>query len=163
MHKLTFGNLLKRYRKRAGFKTLASFADALADEGLVYSESILSRWQKGSRLPSDRKVYIIILKVLIAYGVIVNIYQANQMFSLAGKGFLSVKEVKELLGDGDLELNMNLYKEAHGNDEIEEKLVKISLVLPRNLSQYLGWVSGQYETSKAEVFRGLIDKDINAS
>ncbi|MDH5532822.1 MAG: helix-turn-helix domain-containing protein [Candidatus Pacebacteria bacterium] len=163
MQQITFGTLLKRYRKRAGFKTLASFADALADEGLVYSESILSRWQKGSRLPSDRKVYIIILRVFIAYGVIKNIYQANQLLSLANKGFLSSIELKELLGEGDLELDMNLYEEDHDNDEIEEKLVKISLVLPKNMSKYLDWVSGQYETSKAEVFRGLIDNDINSN
>lgn len=161
MQKVSFGKLLKSYRKRAGFKTLASFADALADEGLIYSESILSRWQKDSRLPKDRTVFLIILKVLIVNGAIINIYQANRLLSIAGKGFLSTEEVKELLIDDDLELDMNLYEEQSIEDS-EEKLVKMSLVLPRRMDKYLDWVSEQYQTTKAEVFRELINKKIDS-
>jgi hypothetical protein len=161
MKEFTFGSLLKRYRKRAGFRTLSNFADALADEGLVYSESVLSRWQKDSRLPKDRMVFIIIIRVLIAYGAISNIYQANKLLSSAGQGFLSSDEVSELLSRDELELNMSLYQE-NTNIEEDEKLVKIALILPRNMNKYLDWVSDQYETSKAEVFRKLINQEIKS-
>lgn len=160
MQKVTFGQLLKKYRKKAGLKTLSKFADALADEGLVYSESILSRWQKDKRLPKDRQVFIVILKVLIAYGAITNIFQANKLLSCADKGYLSSDEVKDLLVDDELELDMSLYQQEEHT--VNKKLVKISLVLPRSMNRYLEWVSEQYETSKAEVFRDLIDKDIKS-
>jgi hypothetical protein len=162
MKETTFGELLKKYRKRAGFKTLANFANALADEGLIYSDSILSRWQKNSRLPSDRKVYLIIFRILISYGAITNIAQANKLLSAANKGFLSGEEIKELLVKDDLKLTMSLYEDEENYIDNEEKLIRVSLVLPKNLNRYLDWVSNQYSQSKAEIFREIIDKKIKA-
>lgn len=163
MKKIKFGTLLKRYRTLSGLKTLSSFADALADEGLVFSESILSRWQKGSRLPRDRKIFIVIIKIFIIKGSIKNIYQANNLLAAAGKGYLSFEEVQSLLVSDGLNLNMNLCDQVIDTDEAEQKQIKISLSLPRNMDRYLDWLSDQYKTSKAQVFRDVIDKSLNDS
>lgn len=76
MQKPTFGGLLKRMRKAAGYRTLSQFADALSDLGLIYSESLLSRWQQDSRLPRDRVVYLKLIELFI---------QKKTIFSFAKK------------------------------------------------------------------------------
>lgn len=159
MQEHTFGHLLKRYRKRAGFKTLKHLADALADEGLIYSESLFSRWQKDLRLPKDRDVFVILIKVFVEHKAINNVYQANQFLAAAGMGYLSPREVNLLLTRGNLELEMSLYEQGSGIAS-DDQLVKISLVLPKHLDRYLDWVSYQYKTSKAETLRQILDKKI---
>lgn len=159
MQELTFGDLLKRYRKLAGFKTLKQLADALADEGLIYSESLLSRWQKDSRLPKDRQVFLILIRLFVRRQAMGNIYEVNQLLSLAGMGFLSPDEVGSLLVGKNLELEMHLYDQS-ADSVVDGGLVRISLVLPRNLNRYLDWVSSQYKTSKAEVFRKMLDRQM---
>lgn len=159
MQELTFGNLLKKYRQLAGFKTLKQFVDALTDEGLIYSESLVSRWQKDSRLPRDRGVFLILIKIFISHQAIKNIYEANQLLSSAGMGYLSPSEVDLLLNSGDMELEMNLYEKKLRAQE--NRFIKISLTLPKNLDRYLEWVSSQYKTSKAESLRQILDKQIS--
>jgi len=164
MQELTFGELLKRYRQQAGFKTIKQLVDALTDEGLIYSESLLSRWQKDLRLPKDRDVFLILIKIFISHKAIQNVYQANQFLAAAGMGYLSPSEVHLLLSKGELELEMELceqnFDRASNSQISDDQLVKISLVLPKHLDRYLEWVSYQYKTSKAESLRQILDKQI---
>lgn len=137
MQEITFGSLLKKYRLLAGFKTLKQLADALTDEGLIYSESLLSRWQKNSRLPKDRDVFLILIKILVAHRAIKNVYQANQFLSLAGMGYLSPTEVSVLLKKGDLDLEINLLEKPN-----------LTLFDLEFFSQkYLSWLSEEYKSS----------------
>lgn len=170
MQEHTFGSLLKHYRILAGFKTLKQLADALTDEGLIYSESLLSRWQKDSRLPKDRDVFLILIKIFITQKGIKNVYQANQLLSSAGMGYLSIEEVNSLLLSNriKLELEMDLYEKfsprhtpVNQQQPDEDQLIKISLSLPKNLDRYLDWVSLQYKTSRAESLRQILDKQIS--
>lgn len=159
MQEPTFGSLLKKYRQLAGFKTLKQLVDALTDEGLIYSESLISRWQKDARLPRDRGVFIILIKIFISHKAIGNVLEANQFLSLAGMGYLSPTEVDLLLNCGEMELEMNLYEKKPRAKE--NQFIKISLTLPKNLDRYLEWVSSQYKTSKAESLRQILDKHIS--
>ena len=47
----TFGQLLRAARKRAGFRTMAAFADALSDRGLIYSDDAIGQWENNRRRP----------------------------------------------------------------------------------------------------------------
>jgi len=61
----SFGPLFKKYRLRSGFATIREFADALAEKGFVFDESLFSHWQKNSRLPKERKLLLTTLKIFI--------------------------------------------------------------------------------------------------
>ncbi len=63
--KVAFSNLFKKFRLRSGFATLSEFADALAQEGFVYEDSIFSHWQKGDRIPKERGLLIGLLNVFM--------------------------------------------------------------------------------------------------
>lgn len=162
MSEIIFGQLLKKYRKLSGYKTLGKFADALADDGLIYSESLLSRWQKNMRLPKDRDVFLILIRLFIKKGAILNIFEANELLSAAGMGFLSPGEVEKILHPGRLKIEMHVPTSRTSLSK-DEKQIKVSLNLPKNLNKYLDWVAMQYQTSKSEAFRQIIDKQINST
>lgn len=162
MSEAIFGSLFKKYRKLSGYKTLGKFADALADEGLIYSESLLSRWQKNLRLPRDRDVFLILIRLFIKKGAILNIFEANELLSAAGMGYLSPSEVEKILHPGRLKVEMHIPAAQMSLDK-EEKHVKVSLILPKNLNKYLDWVATQYQTNKSEAFRQIIDRQINST
>jgi len=60
-----FGKLFKRFRLRSEFSSLSDLGHALAEEGLVYEDSTLSRWQNGSRIPLDRSLLIMLIKIFM--------------------------------------------------------------------------------------------------
>lgn len=88
-----FASLFKKYRLRSEIETLAEFGDLLAQEGIVYENSLFTRWQKGERVPSDRKVMISILKVFVKRGGIHSRHELNQLFESSGLGYLTDYEI----------------------------------------------------------------------
>lgn len=60
----SFASLFKKYRLRSEIETLSQFGDLLAQEGLVYENSLFTHWQKGDRVPKDRKV---VLKTIVIF------------------------------------------------------------------------------------------------
>lgn len=66
--KYTFGELFKLYRLRAGIETLSSFANMMAEHGMVYENSLYSRWQRNERVPRDRKVILLVAQILNEHG-----------------------------------------------------------------------------------------------
>ena len=58
-----FGKLLLTFRLRSGFKNLSQLADAFAEKGYIYEISTFCRWQKGKRIPTKRKILLVILEV----------------------------------------------------------------------------------------------------
>ena len=87
-----FGKLLKQVRLDAGFHTLQSFSQELAVYGLEIDPSLLSHWQRGARLPKDRQVILLLLRVLIAHQGIKTPEAANTFCEAAGMGFLTDRE-----------------------------------------------------------------------
>ena len=87
-----FAELFKRYRLRAEFASLSSLADALAEEGYFYDLSIISRWQKGEKIPSKRIVLVTLIGLFIERESITSLPQANEFLESAGHGYLTERE-----------------------------------------------------------------------
>ncbi len=81
----TFAELFKKYRLRAQITTLAEFANLLAEEGMVYENSLFSRWQSGDRTPKDRKTLLSVIRVFAKQGGIRNQQQANELLQSASQ------------------------------------------------------------------------------
>lgn len=92
----TFAQLFKKYRLKSEFETLADFANALAEEGKFYEESLFSHWQKGTRMPKNRELLIKVINIFVKRGGIYTLQEANEFLTSAGQGHLSDKEICEL-------------------------------------------------------------------
>ena len=100
-----FGRLFTKYRLKAQFLTLYQFGHALADEGLLYEDSIFSRWQKGNRVPRQRKVVLTMLSVFVKHGGITTIREANEFMEASKQGYLTEKEEQEMFHKPMSEVN----------------------------------------------------------
>lgn len=87
-----FGILFKKYRLRAEFASLSEFGDALMLKGYLYDISIISRWQKGKKIPTKRKVLVEVLKIFVERGAITSLEQANAFLESSGHGYLTYTE-----------------------------------------------------------------------
>ena len=92
----TFGELFKKARLRAGFATISEFGKALTDHGLIFEDSLFSRWQNGSRVPKDRGTLLKILKVFIDNSGINSLRETNTFLESAGQGHLTESELTTL-------------------------------------------------------------------
>jgi hypothetical protein len=91
-----FAELFRKYRLRSQIKTLAEFGDLLAEEGIIYENSLFTRWQNGERVPTSRKIVLIIIQIFIKRKAIESIDEANQLLeSLSFRDLTSV-EIEEL-------------------------------------------------------------------
>jgi len=88
----TFADLFKKYRLKSEFETLCQFGKALAEEGIVYDDSIFTRWQNGARTPKDRTLLLTVLKIFVHRGGITTLDQANELISSTGLGYLTNQE-----------------------------------------------------------------------
>lgn len=91
-----FRHLFKRYRLRSEIETLSEFGDLLAETGYVYETSIFTRWQNGSRKPSDRRTVLAIIKLFAARGGVKTLYEANAILESLEMGFLTDSELRQL-------------------------------------------------------------------
>ena len=92
---LHFASLFKKYRLQSGFSTLKELADYLSQEGLIYDDSLLSRWQNGTRVPKDRKVVLKLIEVFVKRGGIKRVEEVDEL--LTNLEFLPLnKKEKEL-------------------------------------------------------------------
>src|SRR3989338_11385799 len=92
----SFATLFKKYRLRSEIETLSEFGDLLAQEGIVYETSLFTRWQKGERVPRDRRILIKIITIFIKQGGIQTIEEANNFIESAGQGYLTKDEITSL-------------------------------------------------------------------
>jgi len=93
----TFGELFKKYRLRAEFISLSTFADALAEKGYIYDLSVFSLWQKGKRVPRKRATLISLVAIFIERGAICTMQEANEFLESAEHGYLTKNEQSLLL------------------------------------------------------------------
>lgn len=90
----TFAQMFKYLKHRSKFKTVSELADALADEDLIYENSIFFHWQKGSRVPKNRKTLIKLIALFLKKGGLKNIAEANFFLECCDQGFINNKEMK---------------------------------------------------------------------
>jgi hypothetical protein len=92
----TFGKLLRAARKRAGFHTIAAFADALSERGLDYSDDAIGHWENDRRRPyssdADRPKTLQIFQLLVEKGGIDDTTQIDAMLAALGRPTLSDEE-----------------------------------------------------------------------
>ena len=79
----SFAELFKKYRLKSEFQTISEFGDALVEKGFRYEDSIFSRWQKGTRVPTERKLLLTILQVFIERKAIISLEEANEFLNSA--------------------------------------------------------------------------------
>ncbi len=103
----SFGYLFKKFRLKSSISTLAEFADELAQEGLVFETSLFSHWQKGNRVPKNRKLLVKIIKIFIRKGGIVSIKEANMFLDSAGQGYLTEDEIQEITHSTEIPPKLN--------------------------------------------------------
>jgi len=94
---LSFGELFKKFRLKSGLTSLSEFGETLADEGLVYEDSLFSRWQNNQRIPRGRRLLLRIIEVFIQKKGISNLEEVNFFLESAGQGFVTKIEENLLL------------------------------------------------------------------
>ncbi len=96
MTKPSFSTLFKKYRLRSEIETLAEFGDLLAQEGFIYESSIFTRWQKGDRVPSERRVILKMISIFITNEGVTTLSQANSILESLGMSYLTEAEIRDL-------------------------------------------------------------------
>ena len=91
-----FGKLFKKFRLKSEFSSLSEFGKALADEGFVYEDSALSRWQNGNRIPTSRNLLVKLVKIFISRDGIKSLREANSLLESAGQGYLTESEIEKI-------------------------------------------------------------------
>jgi len=94
--KKTFSELFKKYRLRSEFEKLSDLGNALAEKGLYYEDSIFSHWQKGTRVPTNRNLLLILLNIFIEKKAITSLDEVNEFFDSVNHGYLTHEEIKKL-------------------------------------------------------------------
>lgn len=121
----SFSSLFKKFRLRSQIETLARFGDLLAEEGLVYENSLYSRWQIGERIPKDRKVLLSIIYLFLKQGGMRSYQEANALLASVGQRDLTEEEkvkVDQLITRGGVSANELV--EYHSIEEYSEREVK---------------------------------------
>lgn len=91
-----FGQLFKKYRLRSEFESLSDLSDALLQHHIIYHQSIFSRWQKGERIPTDRKVLLTLINVFVKRKGIATLQEVNGFLESAGQGYITNAELYDL-------------------------------------------------------------------
>lgn len=92
----SFATLFKKYRLRSEIETLSQFGDLLAEKGLVYENSLFTHWQKGDRVPKDRKLILAVIEIFVEKGGIKTIEEANSILSSIYQPWLTHHELYRL-------------------------------------------------------------------
>lgn len=119
--------MFHRYRLRAEYPTLTSFGDVLAEKGYIYEDSIFSRWQNGSRVPSDRGVMLGLIAIFVERGVVKGVEQADELMQSVGMERLSGVE-RERYGLREWSYLFQVPREVSdftGREELIKKVVGI--------------------------------------
>src|SRR5258708_5178595 len=96
--KKTFAELFKKYRLRAEFEKLSDFGDALAEKGILHEDSLFSHWQKGNRIPTDRRVLLKLIVLFVERKAILSLDEVNEFLESTRQGYLTKNEI-EILPD----------------------------------------------------------------
>lgn len=146
MKNYLFGRLFKKLRMKAEMYRLADVADALGEEGIILETSLFSHWQKGRRVPRDRKLLLMLLKIFCARGGINNLDEANKWMASADQGFLTQEEVRTLntpsVGKPHFILNRGLVYFARTKEELIRTLRNMSGTKSVNVVFYSGKPKG---------------------
>ncbi len=93
----SFATLFRTFRLKSGISTLTEFADKLAEqEGIVYENSLYTKWQQGKRIPHDRKTILKLIHFFHTHNAITTIDEANQLLTSTGLSPLTTDEMGDV-------------------------------------------------------------------
>jgi ABC-type amino acid transport substrate-binding protein len=92
----SFAELFKKYRLRAEFGKLSEFGAALSEKGFICEDSIFSHWQKGTRIPADRKLVLKIIEIFVERKAIKTKEEANEFLASTRFGYMTEEEAEKL-------------------------------------------------------------------
>lgn len=87
-----FGSIFKKLRLRSGIATLSELGDLLGEKGYVIDESLFSRWQRGDRLPRERRIILMLIDIFAEKDGITSLNEANLLLNLAHQPPLNKEE-----------------------------------------------------------------------
>jgi len=137
--RISFAKLFKKYRLRAEIETLSEFGDLLAQEGIVYESSLFTRWQNGTRVPSDRRILLTIVNIFIKRGAIRLISEVNHFFEAANQGYLTDQEKINLPKFLEKIINQNTIQDISSllkTYRIQKNITLSEMMLALNVSDY---------------------------
>lgn len=142
----TWGSQLRKFRKKAKFKTQVQFIDALhRHHNIDIDQSILSKYENGKRIPEDRERHLELIETLITFGGITSPSEVNNWLASAKKGLLNDSELQLLFDASQTNLS------AKQNSTVESNLPPIK-TLPK--SSHLPFRSNHHFTGRnAEIFQ----------
>lgn len=173
-----FGQLFKFFRQQAGFNTIGQFADALADENIIYCESLYYHWQRNNKVPNNRQLILQIIKIFINHGGLVTSNQANIFLESTGKGYLTNLEQKELTDldtNPTIEQTNNFYNSLNEFIQLEKekklknknlkslskkipKAIRFNFMVGEDTHKYIAKIAKQEKTTKSNFIRQLISE-----
>lgn len=161
-----FGQFFKFLRLSSGFPTLSGLANSLERMGISLHPSLLSHWQRGSRVPTSRKTLIKIIELFKNHSSDLCLSQANTLLVLAKKTKLSNIEVERL---GINKLESKNWVQSFKNFVIEQKTsqkkqksiksgkkCRYSFTLSIEENQVLSDFAQKNHLSKADFLRKMI-------
>ena len=93
---MNFGSLLRKYRFKAGFHSLSDLSDELLLKGYSYENSVLSRWQTGTRIPRERKLLLALVAIFLEHHAMQTADEINNLLDSADQGYLTSSELRLL-------------------------------------------------------------------
>lgn len=92
----SFADLFRKYKAKAGLKTLSHLGEELEKEGLLFENSIFSHWQRGSRIPTNRNTLLALIKIFVKRNAIKTITEINIFLESSGHGYITRTEAGAL-------------------------------------------------------------------
>ncbi len=162
INRIKFAELFKKYRLRSEIESLEVFGDLLSNEGLVYETSLFTRWQRGDRIPSDRRTLLAIITVF-ARRMGITTDAANRLLEAAGQGYLTESEkesLPKLLGDYSFSAPFSSVGELLKNHRLRKDLSREELALSagwENTNNLTMIESGELEKPPREIIDRLCE------
>ncbi len=92
----SFADLFRKYKVKAGLKTLSHLGEEFEKQGLLFENSIFSHWQRGSRIPTNRNTLLALIRIFIKRKAIKTITEINIFLESSGHGYLTRTEAGAL-------------------------------------------------------------------
>ncbi len=177
IYKLNFSQLFKFYKLKSGYKTFSQLAHKLESKGFKYDLSLFSHWQRGSRVPKNRELLLLLIEIFAKSGAMKFQEQADTLLQSANNKKLNNAELKmlplllKISTPRSLEIELENFIE---HEEICKKakqinlttnqiLHKFSFVISTNTFLYLSKASKENYSSKANFLRKLIEDHQNSN
>lgn len=167
----SFGQFFKFLRLSCGFPTLSGLTTKLEKAGVLLHPSLLSHWQRGSRMPTSRKTLVKIIELFRKNSSDLCLSQANTLLSLAKKTKLSDLEIEKLeLKKLESKTWVHTFKnfiaqektsqknQSPRNCRKSQKIYRYSLSLSVEEHQILSDFSKKNHLSKADFLRKMINE-----